>query len=67
MSTAGGVVFYGENGGSFVAADAASGRVLWQYPANVVWRASPMTYSFEGRQYVAMAGARDMLVFALPQ
>jgi alcohol dehydrogenase (cytochrome c) len=67
LSTASGLVFFGENSGSFMAADAANGRVLWQFPTNQVWKASPMTYVFDGRQYVAIAAGQDILAFALPQ
>src|SRR5438552_3505954 len=55
MSTASGLVFYGENSGSFMAVDAANGKILWQFPTNQVWKASPMTYMFDNKQYVAIA------------
>ena len=32
ISTASGLVFFGENSGSFMAADAANGKVLWEFP-----------------------------------
>ncbi len=67
LSTAGGLVFFGENSGSFMAADAATGRPLWEFPTNQVWRASPMTYLFDNRQYVAIATGQGILAFALPE
>lgn len=66
MSTASGLVFFGENSGSLVAADAASGKVLWSFPTNQVWKASPMTYMFDNRQYVAIAVGQSIMAFALP-
>ncbi len=66
LSTAGGLVFYGDDSGAFAAADAAEGRPLWRFRANQNWKASPMTYMVEGRQFVAVAGNSDILVFALP-
>jgi alcohol dehydrogenase (cytochrome c) len=66
LSTASGLVFFGENSGSFMAADAASGKVRWSFPANVVWRASPMTYLFDNRQYIAIAAGQSIMAFALP-
>jgi alcohol dehydrogenase (cytochrome c) len=30
-----------------------------------VWKASPMTYSFDGRQYVAVAAGSDIIAFAI--
>jgi alcohol dehydrogenase (cytochrome c) len=63
----GGLVFHGENTGSFHAADARNGRSLWSFAANQAWKASPMTYAVGGRQFVAIAaGAGNILAFALP-
>ena len=45
LSTARGLVFYGDDSGAFVAVDAKTGERLWRFPANVLWKASPMTYS----------------------
>ncbi len=45
MSTAGGVIFYGESSGGLAAADAKTGRGLWHFEANQPWKASPMTYT----------------------
>lgn len=67
LSTASGLVFFGENSGSFVAADAATGRPLWEFPSNQVWRASPMTYMFDNKQYLAIATGQGILAFALPE
>ena len=44
LSTAGGLVFYGETGGGFAAVDAKSGQTLWHFETGREWRASPMTY-----------------------
>ena len=66
LSTATGLVLFGENSGAFMAADAASGKPLWQFPTNSVFRASPMTYMFDNKQYVAIAAGQDIIAFALP-
>ena len=66
LSTATGLVFFGENSGAFMAADAATGRPLWQFPTNQVWKASPMTYVFDNKQYVAIAAGQNIMAFALP-
>jgi len=65
LSTAAGLVFFGENSGAFVAADAANGEVLWSYPTNQTWKASPMTYRFDGKQYIAIAIGQTITAFAL--
>ena len=65
LSTDGGVVFYGETGGSFAAVDARLGSTLWHFNTGQQWKASPVTYMVAGRQYVAIASGGNMLAFAL--
>lgn len=48
LATAGGIVLFCEDGGIFTAADAQTGKRLWRWPAELVWRSSPMTYTFDG-------------------
>ena len=67
LSTDGGVVFFGHDAGDFAAADARTGKLLWRFPANQLWKASPMTYMHGGRQYVAIAAGPNLLAFALPK
>ena len=66
LSTASGLVFFGENSGAFMAVDAGTGKALWQFPANYSWKASPMTYMFDNKQYVAIAVGPNIVAFALP-
>ena len=66
LSTASGLVFFGENSGSFMAADAMTGKPLWEFPTNQVWKASPMTYVFDNKQYIAIAAGQSIMAFALP-
>jgi len=49
-----------------MAADAISGKVLWEFPTNQLWKASPMTYVFDNKQYVAIATEQGIMAFALP-
>ena len=67
LSTAGGVVFFCDDSGAFAAADAVTGKRLWGFPANRLWKASPMTYMFDGKQYVAVASGQSIMAFALPE
>ena len=67
ISTAAGIVFYADNSGAFVAADATTGKTLWQFQTNQVWKASPMTYMFDGKQYVAIAAGQNILSFAIQE
>jgi alcohol dehydrogenase (cytochrome c) len=66
LSTAGGVVIFGEDSGALMAADAVSGKPLWSFPTNQTWKASPMTYTFDNKQYVAVASGSAILAFGLP-
>lgn len=65
LSTAGGLVFFGETSGGFAAVDAKTGDYLWHFEANQPWKASPMTYTVAGRQYVAITSGASILSFAL--
>lgn len=67
MTTAGGLVFFGDDAQSFEAVEASSGRALWHFNTGQPISASPMTYAVEGRQYVAIAAGSDIFSFALPQ
>src|SRR6184192_4326985 len=42
LTTASGLVIFGEEGGSLIAADAAHGHPLWRFQTNQTWKASPM-------------------------
>ncbi len=66
LSTASGLVIFGEDSGALMAVDAVTGKPLWQFQANQVWKASPMTYMFDGKQYIAVASGSSILSFALP-
>jgi alcohol dehydrogenase (cytochrome c) len=67
LATAGGLVFFGESGGTFTALDSKLGIPLWHFEAGQSWRASPMTYMVGGRQYVVLAGDGGIFSFALTQ
>jgi len=66
LSTAGGVVFFGDDSGAFAAVDGRSGNPLWYFHTNELWKASPMTYMADGKQYVAVAAGSNILSFGLP-
>ena len=66
LSTAGGLLFFGESTGGFAAVDARTGKYLWHFEANRPFKGSPMTYTAAGRQYIAIASGANILSFALP-
>ena len=65
MATAGGLVFYGDGGGAFVAADAKTGTLLWHFNTGQSSKAGPMTYTVDGNQYIAVAAGAVIVAFGL--
>ena len=63
LATAGGLVFFGESGGTFTALDSKTGIPVWHFETGQNWRASPMTYMVGGTQYVVLAGQGGIFSF----
>jgi alcohol dehydrogenase (cytochrome c) len=40
--------------------------MLWYLQTNQPWKASPMTYLANGKQYLAVAAGSNIISFALP-
>jgi len=53
LATAGDLVFTGDPEGNFFAVDAKTGARLWTFQTGAGHRGSAVTYSIDGRQYVA--------------
>ena len=66
MATAGGLLFYGDGNGAFIAADAKNGKLLWHFNTGQSWKAGPMTYMVDGKQHIAVAAGTMILTFGLP-
>jgi len=66
LATASGLILFGDDNGAFTAVGAADGKPLWHFQLNEHWKASPMTYMLDGKQYVAIAGGSTVFVFGLP-
>jgi alcohol dehydrogenase (cytochrome c) len=66
LSTAGGLVFFGDDSGYLVAADAQTGKVLWHFNTGASrLSASPMTYEIDHQQYVTLAAGTSIVTFGL--
>ena len=65
LSTATGLVIFGEDGGALMAVDATTGKPLWRFQTNHNWKASPMTYMFDGQQYIAVAAGGNIIAFGV--
>jgi alcohol dehydrogenase (cytochrome c) len=67
LTTAGGLLFTGWMDRQFVAYDQETGKELWSSGVTGVPNASPITYSVDGKQYVAMVtGHGNPLAFGIP-
>ncbi|HEX7360949.1 MAG TPA: PQQ-dependent dehydrogenase, methanol/ethanol family [Bryobacteraceae bacterium] len=65
VSTAGGLVIFGNDEGQLVALDASTGRDLWHYNMGQTLTASPITFSVQGKQYVSIAAGMNIFTFGL--
>lgn len=65
LSTAGGLVFAGDDDGNILALDAKTGEDLWHFPTGNFLYSSPVTFMSGGKQHVTMCSATDVYTFAL--
>jgi alcohol dehydrogenase (cytochrome c) len=55
LVTGGGLVFTGAVDGRFLALDEATGNTLYEFQTGSGINATPITYTYKGRQYVSIA------------
>lgn len=67
LGTAGGILFYGDASGHFVAVDERDGKTLWKVPLNAIIKTSPMSFAVDGKQYVALAVGSNVMCFGLTE
>jgi alcohol dehydrogenase (cytochrome c) len=65
LATAGGLVFSGDGQGYLFALDARTGKVLWKFQTGGSIVAPPISYSLDGRQYIAVAAGGSIVAFSL--
>ena len=65
LSTAGGVVFFGDVEGIIHAYDDMTGAELWSFRTGSGIRGGPISYSANGRQYIAVPSGLGSLVLGL--
>ncbi len=58
LTTAGGLVFYGNAHGQLKAVDAKSGEILWSFKAGSGINQGAVTYEIDGKRYVAAVSGR---------
>jgi alcohol dehydrogenase (cytochrome c) len=66
LSTASYLVFSGGMEGNFFALDARNGRCVWKVGLGGTVSSGPITYSVDGRQFVAVAAGGALYAFSLP-
>ncbi len=67
LSTGGGLVFTGDQLGRVIAFDARTGAELWSYKTGSSVIAPPITYTLDGRQYLAVvSGMASAMSSAIP-
>jgi alcohol dehydrogenase (cytochrome c) len=66
MSTATGLVAFGDDAEEFEVVDGLTGSPLYHFNVGQPLHSSPMSYSVEGRQFFAIAAGNDLFTFALP-
>jgi alcohol dehydrogenase (cytochrome c) len=76
LATGGGLLFTGKETGEFIAVDADTGEIVWQFQTGSGINAMPVTYTHRGRQYVTVLSgigglywniAREQLKDKVPQ
>jgi PQQ-dependent dehydrogenase (methanol/ethanol family) len=66
LATAGGLTFTGEGNGNFNAFDSRTGKLLWQFNGGAGCNSAPMSFTFKGEQFIAVAcGGNFQLNFPL--
>jgi alcohol dehydrogenase (cytochrome c) len=65
LTTASDLLFSGGRDGYFFGLDARNGSLLWKAALGGRVTSSPMTYSVNGRQYVAVCAGNSLFVWAL--
>jgi alcohol dehydrogenase (cytochrome c) len=65
LTTASNLLFSGGREGYFYALDARNGELLWKMATGGQVNSGPMSYSVNGRQYIAVAAGNSLFAFAL--
>jgi alcohol dehydrogenase (cytochrome c) len=65
MSTAGNLVFTGDNSSNLVALNATTGDPLWHSKLTAPVSNGPISYELDGQQYVVVAAGNTLWSFAM--
>jgi alcohol dehydrogenase (cytochrome c) len=62
MTTKSNLLFHGDIKGIFKAVDAKTGKTLWSFNTGSGITAAPMTYTLDGKQYIAVVSGRTLSI-----
>jgi alcohol dehydrogenase (cytochrome c) len=65
LTTAGGLLFTGDQGGNIIAFDAANGKPIWHSYLGTNVSNAPETYQLDGKQYLLTAAGDTLYAFLL--
>lgn len=65
LSTAGRIIFSGDDDDHLIAIDSRTGKHLWHFNLGQPVHASPITYAVDGKQYVTIVSSTDVFTFGL--
>ena len=66
LATSSDLVFVSTSEGNLIALDENSGKSLWHYQTGGRIDSSPMSYSVDGKQFIALSAGNVLYSFALP-
>jgi alcohol dehydrogenase (cytochrome c) len=61
LATAGGLIFTGRRNGDVVAHDDETLEPLWSWNGGIGFKAPPIAYAVDGKEYIAIIGGRNGL------
>jgi len=67
LATAGGVLFSSSSEGHLMALDSKTGQQLWRMQTGGTISSSPISYSVDGKQFVAVSAGGVLYSFGLPE
>jgi alcohol dehydrogenase (cytochrome c) len=67
LSTAGKLLFSGDNSGNALALNPVDGKTLWHVNLGGIMNNAPITYELDGRQYLLFAANDTLFAFTLPR
>jgi alcohol dehydrogenase (cytochrome c) len=65
LATAGGLVFVGDPQGYLIGLNASTGKPVWHFQTGATIMAPPISYSFNGKQYIAVAAGTSVFTFGI--